>query len=335
MVRVRSINNFYESLLPIFIFSTIVGVFPMFPTRINGKYALYTSKRLHSITALLLIIYSSCFLTTILRKSNNVVGQKFYKKRNKVSNFGLTFEFIFGIIVLYTIYFMSFKQTKHVREVMINLKHVDDMLKKLKQKFEYVRSVWYQLIIIFSGLMMVTLIASMQIYNIRIEKFPPLSLHMWILFLYPMVTLYDMISQYSITSILIYERFKMVNQQLAKIKYDLETTSLAHEFFLSLYAVFYYYWMFSQKQAEIVGRQIHKILINTRIHEIEEKLLMFSQQVMHSKFKFTLCGLFNIDASLLFNMIGSSTTFIVIMIQFQETMSPTIICVHNRTLNIH
>lgn len=29
---------------------------------------------------------------------------------------------------------------------------------------------------------------------------------------------------------------------------------------------------------------------------------MFSKQVQHSSFKFTLCGLFNIDAGLLFNV---------------------------------
>ncbi|XP_015837383.1 putative gustatory receptor 28b [Tribolium castaneum] len=135
--------------------------------------------------------------------------------------------------------------------------------------------------------------------------------------------------------------------------------AITHEFFISLYSIFYYYWMHSSKpfsascwlawgflksyeilhvtischlasqQANIVGRKVHKVLIRTQNDEIEEKLLMFSKQVQHSSFKFTLCGLFNIDAGLLFNMIGSSTTFIVIMIQFQETITPTI-CVSNK-----
>jgi hypothetical protein len=156
---------------------------------------------------------------------------------------------------------------------------------------------------------MVTLIASMQIQNIRIEKFPPLSLHMWILFIYPLVPLYDMNSQFGITAMLIYERFKMINQQLENIKFKLDgyhvkttvprklvslcflyTTNflvvrnakksadpkilnnittlvkiheiicrvaqktnlnyniqmlptLAHQFFVSLFSIFYYYWM--------------------------------------------------------------------------------------------
>jgi hypothetical protein len=52
----------------------------------------------------------------------------------------------------------------------------------------------------------------------------------------------------------------------------------------------------------VIGRKVHKILIRNDNEEIEEKLLAFSKQVIHSKFKFTLCGLFNIDASLLFNV---------------------------------
>jgi hypothetical protein len=52
----------------------------------------------------------------------------------------------------------------------------------------------------------------------------------------------------------------------------------------------------------VIGRKIHKILIRNDNEEIEEKLMAFSKQVIHSKFKFTLCGLFNIDASLLFNV---------------------------------
>ncbi|XP_068896176.1 putative gustatory receptor 28b, partial [Tenebrio molitor] len=136
--------------------------------------------------------------------------------------------------------------------------------------------------------------------------------------------------------------------------------SLAHQFFISLYSIFYYYWMYSSKpfsalcwlgwgflktyeilhvavachfaseEAEEVGRKVHKVLIRNDNEEVEEKLLAFSKQIMHSKFRFTLCGLFNIDASLLFNMIGSSATFIIIMIQFQETMSPPV-CTSNTT----
>jgi hypothetical protein len=281
----------------------------MFPVKRMGEYTLYTSRKLHLITSLLLTIFSLCFAMTIIRKSNTVVGKKFYKKRNKVSNFGITFEFIFGIVILYTLYFMSFVKTKHVKNVMMSLNRVDDLLKNMKQKFRYGRFVCYQLIIIFSGLMMVTLIASMQIQNIRIEKFPPLSLHMWILFIYPLVPLYDMNSQFGITAMLIYERFKMINQQLENIKFKLDgyhvkttvprklvslcflyTTNflvvrnakksadpkilnnittlvkiheiicrvaqktnlnyniqmlptLAHQFFVSLFSIFYYYWM--------------------------------------------------------------------------------------------
>jgi hypothetical protein len=221
MARLPLPNHFYESLLPIFVLTTIVGVFPMFPVKRMGEYTLYTSRKLHLITSLLLTIYSLCFAITIVTNSNTVVGKKFYKNRNEVSNFGITFEFIFGIVILYTIYFMSFVRTKHVKNVMITLNKVDNLLKNMKQKFRYGRFVCYQLIIIFSGFMMVALIASMQIQNVRIEHFSSLSLPMWILFIYPTIPLYDMNSQFGITAMLLYERFKMINQQLESIRFKL------------------------------------------------------------------------------------------------------------------
>jgi hypothetical protein len=266
----------------------------MFPVKRMGEYTLYTSRKLHLITSLLLTIYSLCFAITIVTNSNTVVGKKFYKNRNEVSNFGITFEFIFGIVILYTIYFMSFVRTKHVKNVMITLNKVDNLLKNMKQKFRYGRFVCYQLIIIFFGFMMVALIASMQIQNVRIEHFSSLSLPMWILFIYPTIPLYDMNSQFGITAMLLYERFKMINQQLESIRfklngYHVKTTvpivrnakksadpkilnniitlvkideilcrvaqktnlnyniqmlpALAHQFFISLYSVFYFSWM--------------------------------------------------------------------------------------------
>lgn len=221
MSRFRFPNHFYESLLPIFVLSTVVGVFPMFPLRRVGQYTLYFSKKLHLITVLMLTAYSLSLATTIVRKSNTVVGKTFYKKPNKVSNFGITLEFFFVIMILYTIYLMSFVQTKHVRDVMTNLNRVDELLKSMKQKFRYSRFVCYEIVIISSGMVMIALITAMQSKNIKTENFPPLSVHMWILFTHPMIILYGMNSQFAITALLIYQRFKMISQQLERIKYKL------------------------------------------------------------------------------------------------------------------
>lgn len=218
MAVFRTPTHFYESLLPTFILSTILGVFPMFPIKNAGNYQLYASKKLHLITISLIFFYTISFVMTVITRSNTVVGQKFYKKRNKVSNFGLTFEFIFGIIILYTIYFVSLNKRKHVRDVVLSLNKVDELLKKMDQKFRYTRAVWYQIIIFSSGILMIVIIGSMQIYNIRIENFPPLSIFMWIIFLFPLGILYNLNSQYGFTALLIYERFKMVNYQLEKMK---------------------------------------------------------------------------------------------------------------------
>jgi ABC-type antimicrobial peptide transport system ATPase subunit len=68
---------------------------------------------------------------------------------------------------------------------------------------------------------MIALITAMQSKNIKTENFPPLSVHMWILFTHPMIILYGMNSQFAITALLIYQRFKMISQQLERIKYKL------------------------------------------------------------------------------------------------------------------
>lgn len=118
---------------------------------------------------------------------------------------------------------MSLVYTKQVKEVMININKVDAMLKKIDYKIKYGKTVWYQILIIMSGLLMVVIIAAMQIHNIKVEHFKPISLDMWILLLYPLVVLYDMNSQYGITATLIYQRFKMINEILIAMKKEIIT----------------------------------------------------------------------------------------------------------------
>jgi len=71
-------------------------------------------------------------------------------------------------------------------------------------------------------------------------------------------------------------------------------------------------------QAQQTGVEVHKLLMNSPENIVRDKLIIFSQQVFHRPVEFTACGLFSIDAALLFTIIGSMTTYLLIMLQFQE-----------------
>uniref|UniRef100_A0A336MT24 Gustatory receptor n=1 Tax=Culicoides sonorensis TaxID=179676 RepID=A0A336MT24_CULSO len=74
-----------------------------------------------------------------------------------------------------------------------------------------------------------------------------------------------------------------------------------------------------QRQSEELGVWIHKILNQgaTSISDtVRMMLIQFSLQLTHRRIKFTACGLFELDKRLLFTIIGTLTTYLVILIQF-------------------
>ena len=62
---------------------------------------------------------------------------------------------------------------------------------------------------------------------------------------------------------------------------------------------------------------VHKLLVAQSVHpETTEELQLFSQQLLHRKCHFSVCGFFSIDLTLLYSMAGSITTCIVILLQY-------------------
>nr|CAD7267280.1 unnamed protein product [Timema shepardi] len=52
-------------------------------------------------------------------------------------------------------------------------------------------------------------------------------------------------------------------------------------------------------------------------------LRQFSLQLLHSKLHFTACGLFPLDYTLIYSIVGASTTYLIILVQFQmSTRTP-------------
>ncbi|KAF2889885.1 hypothetical protein ILUMI_16288 [Ignelater luminosus] len=71
-------------------------------------------------------------------------------------------------------------------------------------------------------------------------------------------------------------------------------------------------------QSQQTGIEVHKMLMNSQDSTVRDKLMVFSQQIFHRPIDFTACGLFSINAELIFTILGSATTYLLIMLQFQE-----------------
>ncbi|CAH1394830.1 unnamed protein product [Nezara viridula] len=69
-------------------------------------------------------------------------------------------------------------------------------------------------------------------------------------------------------------------------------------------------------QSKEFNKQLYQLMIEDSTNELihNEKLKLYIS--MKSEVIFTACGLFNLDYTLLFSMISSATTYLVILIQF-------------------
>ncbi|XP_014611281.1 PREDICTED: putative gustatory receptor 23a, isoform B [Polistes canadensis] len=77
----------------------------------------------------------------------------------------------------------------------------------------------------------------------------------------------------------------------------------------------------AKNQAAEVGSRIHEVVINTTDKDIKNELQLFSLQVLHRDNTFTSKGL-TMDANLLTTIVGSITTYLLILIQFLISLNP-------------
>ncbi|KAJ9583545.1 hypothetical protein L9F63_022108 [Diploptera punctata] len=71
-------------------------------------------------------------------------------------------------------------------------------------------------------------------------------------------------------------------------------------------------------EANRTGILVHKALKAVEDSSVKEELEEFSLQLLQRKVQFTACGLFPLDFTLLCSIIGAVTTYLVILIQFQD-----------------
>ncbi|XP_023704213.2 putative gustatory receptor 28a [Cryptotermes secundus] len=81
-----------------------------------------------------------------------------------------------------------------------------------------------------------------------------------------------------------------------------------------------YYSSSTIQQANHTAVLVHKLITKTRDSGLREELRLFSLQLLHRKVKFTACGFFPLDFTLLYSIVGAVTTYLVILIQFRLSL---------------
>ncbi|XP_035777498.1 putative gustatory receptor 28b [Anopheles albimanus] len=78
------------------------------------------------------------------------------------------------------------------------------------------------------------------------------------------------------------------------------------------------------RENDNISVNVHKLLniisYGLDCHELETKLTNLSLQMIHRKVNFSACGLFSLDFTLIFTLVGAATTYLVILVQYQLSM---------------
>lgn len=90
----------------------------------------------------------------------------------------------------------------------------------------------------------------------------------------------------------------------------------------------------ASEQANHAAVLVQKLLVVQSLHpETTAELQVFSQQLLHRKVRFTACGFFPIDFTLLYNMAGSVTTYLIILLQYNGEDVGNLIELCNKTFS--
>ncbi|KAI5750966.1 hypothetical protein M8J77_002954 [Diaphorina citri] len=73
----------------------------------------------------------------------------------------------------------------------------------------------------------------------------------------------------------------------------------------------------TSSEASKARRLAHRLLIEDNLPEILDDVTLFANRLHSRKVQFTACGFFPLDFTLLYNIIGATTTYWIILIQFQ------------------
>ncbi|KAF5292298.1 hypothetical protein FQA39_LY03332 [Lamprigera yunnana] len=351
MLNIMYSNSLFNALNPMFFISSLFGTNPIYSSKNKGRYVLKSSNVFKLITVIYLGVYSTALTYGITNYENKMVVMYF---GNAISSIGLVLDAIGQILLIYTIYMLSFVIPKNIKNIIEKISTVDSIFMDIGYNSNYNKIFWQQILLYVTGFFSITFAMVFQFFVVSNQSIIQLSSTNWFIYYFPLFVIFVMEFQFAILVYLIYERFRMLNQILAdmsknnesevKMVQKIQTVMEVHDSLLDagndinliysfqilvcltllfIKTVFSLFFAYFEQFARQVGVEIHKLLMTTSGNEIRDKLFIFSQQVFHRPVEFTACGLFSIDAPLLFTIIGSGTVYLLIMMQFQEGTGET------------
>lgn len=208
---------FFDSILPAICASLACGIFPIFISNSHETKTVYTNKYLYCVNVGFLLFFGSMVLNTVKEARSNIMSNNYYEK-NRVSNIGIGFVFAGGMIYVTIIYIRGFTRTESVKNTLIKFYNIDRILEKIGANINYSYSIAYQIGTQFPTLVLIAIITYMQKENIHREKFRELSTSTWIVFIFPAVCVNIFENQFAYVVLLIYQRFKLINNELKALR---------------------------------------------------------------------------------------------------------------------
>ncbi|RZC37521.1 7tm 7 domain containing protein [Asbolus verrucosus] len=259
-----------------------------------------------------------------------------------VSKIGIIFQLLAQISVTYIIYIVNIQRSGKILSSIEDIKKIDEMFGDLGESINYRKHFIFEISILLLGFAVI--FGRSAINNFYMEVMTRI--------------LFGLVNK--LLDNLIQEKhnqkcWKIKPSQEYYLKHALKRTELLMEihdylidvgnklndsftiqilscftaqFLTEVFTVFYVYY---ESLSKNTGVTIHKVLMNENDTAMKRKLMIFSQQVSHRPLQFTACGLFPIDATLIFTIAGAAATYLLIMLQFQEGVEAQ--CSNNITIN--
>ncbi|KAH8289114.1 hypothetical protein KR054_000549 [Drosophila jambulina] len=79
--------------------------------------------------------------------------------------------------------------------------------------------------------------------------------------------------------------------------------------------------LFSFFQANRLALSLHQVSVDLRNDSHNALITQFSLQLLHQRLHFSAAGFFNVDCTLLYTIVGATTTYLIILIQFHMSES--------------
>uniref|UniRef100_A0A7G3ACL4 Gustatory receptor n=1 Tax=Lutzomyia longipalpis TaxID=7200 RepID=A0A7G3ACL4_LUTLO len=114
-----------------------------------------------------------------------------------------------------------------------------------------------------------------------------------------------------------FEYLSYVGFLKGEVTYEMMINGVINDLFSGLELIMCVALNFSLLQMATTGKILHEFPIHKVDDRLKESISQFSIQILQEKRPISLCGMFNVDNTLLYSMISSMTSYLILLIQFQ------------------